>query len=781
MEHLVRLRAWFEGSLSVRAKLLAALAVALLPALALGGLWAAQINDDRLFTAKERVGVAYLKAVWPIFHAATQDRVVIPKERLHSFVRARIAHDDAIDTAPESAALRAAVNRQGDPEALTGAALTLIAAIGDGSNLILDPELPSYYLMDLAVLSLPELASEADGYAKPHDALRPETWAQLYASAGALNANLDNVRRSKAALAKADPLAAQRLEAPMRRIYASGETLRDAALAIARSQNVDPTSAQLAELRTQERQLQGAIDLGWQAVVAELDAALETRERHLEQSLGFAVLFGLALISLAIFVVRQAGRSLSLPLDRLGAVMNAMASRGDTTITAPFQTYPNEIGAMARSVEVFRHAMQRADALSMALEAERAALEQRVEERTAALAEAVEAAQAASKAKSTFLATMSHEIRTPLNGVLGMADALRSTPLPADAADMVETIQTSGRSLLAILNDVLDISKVEAGKLSLETAPFALDDVVHAVANLYRGGATAKGLTLGVDVAESARGAYAGDAARLRQILQNLVSNAVKFTERGGVSLTVSVEQEDETGALLALAVSDTGPGLSPGAQARLFQPFTQADASITRRYGGTGLGLNLCRQLAELMGGSIGLESREGAGSCFTLHLRLPRAAIAPASPSGAAGVAPLGQAQPAPDALRVLAADDHPINRKVLGLLLGQVGVEPVFVEDGAQAVEAARNAAFDVILLDLHMPVLDGMSAARAIRGGTGPNATTPIIALTADAMAETVAQCQAAGITLYVAKPIDPAALFAAMEQALADAGAATAAA
>lgn len=777
MEPLVRLRAWFEGRLSVRAKLLAALAVALLPALTLGSLWAAQINDDRLFTAKERAGVAYLKAVWPIFHDATQDRVVISKERLHSFVRARIGHDDAMDTARESAALRAAINRQADPEAISSAALTLIAAIGDGSNLILDPELPSYYLMDLAVLSLPELASEADGYARSRGALSPETSAQLYSSAGALNANLGNVRRSKAALAKADPLAARRLDAPLRRIYASGESLRDTALAIARSQGAEPTPAQLAELGTQERQFQGAIDLGWQAVIVELDAALATRERRLEQSLAFAVLFGLVLISLAILVVRQASRSLRLPLDRLGTVMNAMATRGDTTIAAPFQAYPNEIGAMARSVEVFRQAMQRADGLAMALEAERAALEQRVAERTAALAEAVEAAQAASKAKSTFLATMSHEIRTPLNGVLGMADALRSTALPADAADMVETIQTSGRSLLAILNDVLDISKVEAGKLSLESAPFALDDVVQAVANLYRGSAQAKGLTLSVDVAESARGAYAGDAARLRQILQNLISNAVKFTDRGGVSLSVAVTQEDETGALLALAVSDTGPGLSAEAQARLFEPFTQADASITRRFGGTGLGLNLCRQLAELMGGSITVKSHEGAGSCFSLHLRLPRVADAPPAPSGA--VAPPWQGKTETPALRVLAADDHPINRKVLGLLLGQVGVEPVFVEDGAQAMEAAQNAAFDVILLDLHMPVLDGMSAARAIRGGQGPNAATPIIALTADAMAETVAQCKAAGITLHVAKPIDPAALFAAMDLVLADAGAAAA--
>ncbi|MGC5198355.1 histidine kinase dimerization/phospho-acceptor domain-containing protein, partial [Aphanothece microscopica] len=474
MEPLVRFRAWFEGGLSVKAKLLAALAAALLPALALGSLWAAQINNDRLFTAKERAGVAYLKAVWPIFHAATQDRVVIAKEPLHSFVRARIGHDDAMDTAPESAALRAAINRQADPATLTGAALTLIAAIGDGSNLILDPELPSYYLMDLAVLSLPELASEADGYARSRGPLRPETWAQLYSSAGALNANLDNVRRSETALAKADPLAAQRLEAPLRRIYASGELLRDAALAIAQSQGAEATPAQLAELRTQERQFQGAIDLCWHAVIAELDAALAARERQLEQSLAFAVLFGLVLISLAIFVVGQAGRSLRLPLDRLGAVMNAMAARGDTTVAAPFQTYSNEIGTMARSVEVFRQAMQRADALALTLEAERAALERRVEERTAALAEAVEAAQAASKAKSTFLATMSHEIRTPLNGVLGMADALRSTALPADAVEMVETIQTSGRSLLAILNDVLDISKVEAGKLSLERAPFAL-------------------------------------------------------------------------------------------------------------------------------------------------------------------------------------------------------------------------------------------------------------------------------------------------------------------
>jgi signal transduction histidine kinase/AmiR/NasT family two-component response regulator len=387
------------------------------------------------------------------------------------------------------------------------------------------------------------------------------------------------------------------------------------------------------------------------------------------------------------------------------------------------------------------------------------------------------AAEAANDAKSAFLATMSHEIRTPLNGVLGMAQAMAVDALSAVQYERLEVIRQSGEALLAILNDVLDLSKIEAGRFELEQVEFDLGELMKGAHSAFTALANKKGLSFDLTVDEGARGVYLGDPTRVRQVLYNLISNALKFTEHGEVRVTAA-----RAGDGLVLMVADTGPGIAADRVSALFEKFTQADVSTTRRYGGTGLGLAICRELAQLMGGEIVVESRVGEGAHFLVKLPLPKVGE------------PLTSAflpQPTPPAaldaslpkVRVLAAEDNSVNQLVLKTLLHQIGVEPLVVENGADAVEAWKDAAWDVILMDMQMPVMDGLTAARAIRQAEAAmgRARTPIIALTANAMSHQIQQCLAAGMDGHVAKPIEAARLFAALELALAGAEEATLAA
>jgi signal transduction histidine kinase/ActR/RegA family two-component response regulator len=372
------------------------------------------------------------------------------------------------------------------------------------------------------------------------------------------------------------------------------------------------------------------------------------------------------------------------------------------------------------------------------------------------------AAEAASHAKSAFLATMSHEIRTPLNGVLGMAQAMAADELSGRQRDRLSVIHSSGESLLAILNDLLDLSKIEAGKLELESIEFDLGELARGAHSAFTALANKKGLSFALEI-EAARGRYRGDPTRLRQILYNLISNALKFTEQGEIRVRAACE-----GEVLALSVSDTGVGISQENLSRLFGKFDQLDSSTTRRFGGTGLGLSICRELAVLMGGEISVESELGRGSCFTLRVPLPR--VGEAKPATVLAPAPPPTLQPG--ALRVLAAEDNSVNQLVLKTLLHQLGVEPVVVGDGAAAVAAWEGAAWDVVLMDIQMPVMDGLAAAAAIREAERREgrARTPIIALTANAMSHQVEQYLAAGMDGHVAKPIEASALFAALVEA-----------
>ena len=386
-------------------------------------------------------------------------------------------------------------------------------------------------------------------------------------------------------------------------------------------------------------------------------------------------------------------------------------------------------------------------------------------------AQALEAAQreavAANHAKSAFLAMMSHELRTPMNGVLGMAHALRTSRLDVQQASQVDALIRSGGELMTILNDILDVSKIEAGRLELDPAPFDLIELGERVHEMWRDMAEAKGVRLVYDVASGTPHWLMGDAGRLRQVMLNLVSNALKFTEAGEVRLALrpltSHSGAPDT-ARFEIAVSDTGIGISEEQTSRLFQAFSQAEAATARKYGGTGLGLAICRELTALMDGEIGVESRLGRGSIFRVVLELPLAqapgrAVSAERAGGVAG-------------LRILVAEDNVLNQAVARAILEAVGCQLEIANDGAEALELLTRGGYDLVLMDVHMPRMDGLEALSRIRAGEAGPADVPVIALTADAMPGEDEKLSALGVDDVQGKPIQPMALISAIAEACA---------
>lgn len=376
-------------------------------------------------------------------------------------------------------------------------------------------------------------------------------------------------------------------------------------------------------------------------------------------------------------------------------------------------------------------------------------------------------AEAANMAKSEFLANMSHELRTPLNGIIAMSELLHRHQTDERGREMAKTIITSGQTLEHVVNDILDVGKIEAGLLQFDRGPFPLDEVLASTAELHGATADAKGVKLTLAIHPGASGVYLGDRTRVAQVVSNLVSNAVKFTETGCVAVTA----RRHAGKGLCISVSDTGIGFDRATAVRLFQRFEQADSSVSRRYGGTGLGLSICASLARMMGGSVTVRSSPGKGSTFFAHLRLPRLSdyAAPIAEPAEALAEPVGDAH----ALRVLYADDHAMNRQVVSLILEPFGVDLTLVEDGLQALDAVRTSRFDIILMDVQMPGMDGLTATRRIRDhecAQGMN-RTPIISLTANAMSDDVDRSLAAGSDRHLPKPVRPAALLEAIESLL----------
>jgi signal transduction histidine kinase len=399
----------------------------------------------------------------------------------------------------------------------------------------------------------------------------------------------------------------------------------------------------------------------------------------------------------------------------------------------------------------------------------------------AAIRQARAAAEAASRAKSVFLANMSHEIRTPLNGVIGLAGALGRTELSGEQFEMVSLIRQSGQTLERFLTDILDVSKIEAGKLSLQVDTFDLREAIEAAVHLMQAAANEKSLNFGLTFGTNARGLFKGDAVRIRQIVSNLASNAVKFTKEGEVAVQVEVIEPESDGdaATLIIKVSDTGIGFDSEARARLFHRFEQADGSITRQFGGTGLGLSICKALTEMMEGTISVMSVPNQGSTFMVKLPLSRSISLDASdhlsetPSTTVTPEATDEIEPS-RLLRILLAEDHPTNQRVVSMILQPYGVDLTVVENGVKALEAFEAGNFDVVLMDMQMPEMDGLKATQAIRvlELTAQLPRTPIAMLSANAMNEHVEQALDAGCDVHIAKPVTPESLIKGIQAALA---------
>ncbi len=504
--------------------------------------------------------------------------------------------------------------------------------------------------------------------------------------------------------------------------------------------------------------------VGTLVLLAEHPGLGQTLARDL--ALTGALFFGAA--GLAILLANSLARRLARPMERLSEAMHETAVGG--RFKAVDQAADDDVFQSLTSS--FNHLVAR--------------LETNDQDLRGAMAELVRArddANAANVLKSHFLANMSHEIRTPLNGVLAMADVMAMGDLTDVQRERLGVIRESGVVLLSVLNDVLDLSKIEAGRMEIQDRPFDIVQLAQAVRETYTPQARDKGLAFEVAVAPEAQGLWRGDADRLRQILGNLVSNAMKFTLDGAVAVRFA-SAEDGDG--LRIDVADTGIGISPEILPRLFDKFVQADSSTTRRFGGSGLGLAICRELATMMGGSIKVQSREGRGSTFTVLVGMPREEtqtdvhyiddeqpqLALAGPV-TTSAEEISDAVAAPVRLRVLAADDNPTNQKVVAAVLAPLHAEVALVSDGAACVEAWKTGDFDIVLMDIHMPVMDGVEAAQAIRALEIEQGRprTPIVAVTANALAHQVEGYLAAGMDGHVAKPIEVTKLYAAIETAM----------
>jgi signal transduction histidine kinase/AmiR/NasT family two-component response regulator len=458
-------------------------------------------------------------------------------------------------------------------------------------------------------------------------------------------------------------------------------------------------------------------------------------------------------VGVALFLARGLAHRVIAPVQKLSDAMHEVAASGSF---APVQVEAQD--ALFRSLTAsFNHLLANLD--------ER---EQALQRTLKELVEARDAANAANTLKSQFLANMSHEIRTPLNGVLAMAEVMSMGEMDDVQRERLEVIRQSGGLLLAVLNDVLDLSKIEAGKLTLLVNDFDLESAIAPARESFAVQAQKKGLDFKLEVEPSAQGAWRGDADRLGQIVGNLLSNALKFTQGGEVAASFGLNPDN---GALRLTVRDTGLGIAAEKQATLFEKFVQADNSATRRFGGTGLGLAICRELTQMMGGAIWVDSREGKGSTFTVELPLERGLAVEPVP------APAPQSDDAEEgALRLLAAEDNPTNQQVLAAVMGSLGLEIDIVADGRLAFEAWRDGAYDLILMDIQMPVMDGIDSARAIRAAEREEgrSRTPIVALTANALSHQVEEYLAAGMDGHVAKPIEIAKLYEAISRALNDA-------
>jgi signal transduction histidine kinase/CheY-like chemotaxis protein len=463
---------------------------------------------------------------------------------------------------------------------------------------------------------------------------------------------------------------------------------------------------------------------------------------------------------LAIGIARRMQVPLLAALGSLGTTATQVAASKDFSQRA-IKYADDEIGDLA---DAFNTMLNEIALRDQALQAQRDHLEETVEQRTQALTIAKEAAEAANRAKSTFLANMSHELRTPMNGIMGMTSlALRRAADPK-LRDQLGKVELASQHLLSVINDILDISKIEAERMTLEQIDFRLGDCVANLENLIGPKASEKGLRLQVDLPpELASLPLQGDPLRLGQILINLAGNAVKFTAAGTISLQIRCVAEQAGRVVMRFEVRDTGIGIPAAEQQRLFNAFEQADSSMTRKYGGSGLGLAISKRLVSLMGGEIGVDSQPGSGSCFWFTACFQKVAHAVSPAPTFAGQSAEARLRQEHSGARLLLAEDEPINREVALSLLEETGLEVDLAEDGEQALRMARDRQYDLILMDMQMPHLNGVAATRAIRKLPGYQ-DVPILAMTANAYDEDRQTCFDAGMNDHISKPVDPEVMY-----------------
>jgi signal transduction histidine kinase/DNA-binding NarL/FixJ family response regulator len=734
-------------------------------------LWLIELHSRMAFTARERAGVEVVAALNHVLEPLEASRGLrslaaagdaSARERLEK-ERIRLAAAAAVMDATNERvgkrlrvrelwqSMRARVVHPAvDPATLAAQLRQLNEQISDASNLSLDVDLDSYYLAEAVTRRLPALADALAAIGSDEiDQRLSGVWPPLRQSTvltevGLARAERDALDRGHMVAFRENPDLRSRLEGSLATIWGAVDSVN--ALTSADGTKRARPEVGAAEVYELQAGVVAAVFRHQDAAASNLDGLLRARmDRLALKRLGLltvvvVTMLGVAYLWVGFYAsVKRAVTSLDGVTRRMltGEFTGPVMVEGRDELRQVVDSFNTVAGRLRTEWQRAQDESARARAAEVSL------------------AKARDVAEAATRAKSEFLAVMSHEIRTPMNGVLGMAHLLLETPLDAQQRQYAATVRDSGQALLDILNDILDFSKMEAGKLDLDEEDFDLPGVVSSVATLLAVRAREKGLALDVAIAPEVPRALRGDPGRLRQVLLNLVGNAIKFTDHGSVRVDVTRAGERGGRTALRFEVTDTGPGIPVEAQPRLFQEFTQVDQFATRRSGGTGLGLAISRKIVTAMQGEIGVRSSPGHGSTFWFTVAL--------APAQGEVVVEVATSEPQVPPLRILVAEDNPVNQQVALGLLRRRGHSVDVVATGRAAVEAVGRRPYDVVLMDVHMPEMDGIEATRQIRRLPGEAGQVPIIALSASAMKDETDACMAAGMLGHLAKPIDPVAL------------------